>query len=135
MSQDIWFNLPVKDVEKATSFFNAIGFKTTNVGSERAMISIGQTTIMLFFPYATFEKFTGARAVDTSHSAEVIISIGADSREAVDSFIQNVERAGGGIFGKPGETDGWMYGAGFADLDGHRWNLLYMDESKMPKRQ
>lgn len=98
------------------------------------MISIDQTTIMLF-PYATFEKFTGARAVDTSHSAEVIISIGADSREAVDSFIQNVERAGGGIFGKPGETDGWMYGAGFADLDGHRWNLLYMDESKMPKRQ
>lgn len=105
-----------------------------NVGSERAMISIGQTKIMLF-PHATFEKFTGSSVTDTSRSAEIIISISADSREAVDSFIQNVERGGGSIFGKPGETDGWMYGAGFADLDGHRWNLLYMDESRMPKRQ
>ncbi|KAA8784888.1 putative lactoylglutathione lyase [Paenibacillus sp. 4624] len=134
MSQDIWFNLPVKDVERATAFFDTLGFQAMNVGSERAMISIGQTKIMLF-PHATFEKFTGTSVADTSHSAEIIISISAESREAVDSFIQNVERAGGSIFGKPGETDGWMYGAGFADLDGHRWNLLYMDESKMPKRQ
>ena len=133
MSQDIWFNLPVKDVERAAAFFDAIGFQAMNVGSERAMISIGQTTIMLF-PIETFERFTGTTAADTSHSAEVIISIGAKSREEVDSFIQNVERAGGSVFGKPSETEGWMYGAGFADLDGHRWNLLYMDESKMPKR-
>ncbi len=49
-------------------------------------------------------------------------------------LFKKVEFAGGSIFGKPSEIDGWMYGAGFADLDGHRWNLLYMDESKMPKR-
>ncbi|WFR61131.1 extradiol dioxygenase [Paenibacillus amylolyticus] len=133
MSQNIWINLPVKDVVKSTTFFNEIGFRGQNVGNERAQLVIGQTTILLF-PDATFEKFTGAKTADTSHSAEVIFSIGADSREEVDAFIQNVELAGGTIFGKPGETDGWMYGAGFADLDGHRWNLLYMDESKMPKR-
>ena len=28
---------------------------------------------------------------------------------------------------------GWMYGFGFCDIDGHRWNVLYMDMSKMPK--
>ncbi|MGO4729034.1 VOC family protein [Paenibacillus sp. 2KB_22] len=132
MSQNIWINLPVKDVVKSTTFFNEIGFHGKNVGNERAQLVIGQTTIMLF-PDAAFEKFTGAKITDTSHSAEVIFSIGADSREEVDAFIQKVETAGGTIFGKPGETDGWMYGAGFADLDGHRWNLLYMDESKMPK--
>ncbi|RUT31766.1 extradiol dioxygenase [Paenibacillus zeisoli] len=133
MSQEIWINVPVKDVERSTAFFNEIGFQAASVGNERARLVIGGTTIMLF-PDATFEKFTGARAVDTSHSAEVIFSIGAESREEVDAFIQKVELAGGHIFGKPSEIDGWMYGAGFADLDGHRWNLLYMDESKMPKR-
>ncbi|MEK4365865.1 VOC family protein [Paenibacillus sp. FSL M8-0212] len=133
MSQKIWMNLPVKDVVKSTTFFNEIGFHGENVGNERAQLVIGSTTILLF-PDATFEKFTGAKTADTSHSAEVIFSIGADSREEVDAFIEKVELAGGTIFGKPGEIDGWMYGAGFADLDGHRWNLLYMDESKMPKR-
>ncbi|KQY82277.1 extradiol dioxygenase [Paenibacillus sp. Root52] len=134
MSQDIWINLPVKDVEESTRFFNEIGFHTVNVGHKRAKLTIGQTTILLF-PNAAFEKFTGSNVTDTSHSAEVIFSIGAESREEVDAFIQKVESAGGSVFGKPSETDGWMYGAGFADLDGHRWNLLYMDESRMPKGQ
>ncbi|NQX62536.1 hypothetical protein [Paenibacillus qinlingensis] len=51
----------------------------------------------------------------------------------MDAFIQKVEFAGGSIFGKPSEIDGWMYGAGVAVLDGHRWNQLYMVESKMSK--
>lgn len=132
MSQEIWINLPVKDVERATAFFNAIGFDAVSFSNVRAKLAIGQTTILLF-PDATFEAFTGSKTADTSHSAEVIFSIGAKSREEVDAMIQKVEFAGGSIFGKPSETDGWMYGAGFADLDGHRWNLLYMDESKIPK--
>lgn len=133
MSQEIWINLPVRDVEKSTAFFNAIGLHAANVGSERAKLAIGQTTILLF-PDATFTKFAGSQITDTSNSAEVMFSIGADSREEIDAFIQKVELAGGSIFGRPSEIDGWMYGAGFADLDGHRWNLLYMDESQMPKR-
>ncbi|KQN96012.1 VOC family protein [Paenibacillus sp. Leaf72] len=132
MSQEIWINLPVKDVERSTTFFNEIGFHAASVGNERAKLAIGQTTILLF-PDAAFEKFTGSKKADTSQSAEVIFSIGAKSRDEVDAFIQKVELAGGSIFSKPSENDGWMYGAAFADLDGHRWNLLYMDESKMPK--
>ncbi|GGG79227.1 VOC family protein [Paenibacillus radicis (ex Gao et al. 2016)] len=129
MSQEIWINLPVKDVEKSTAFFNEIGFHADNVGSERAKLVVGQTTILLF-PNAAFEKFTGAATADTSHSAEVIFSIGAGSREEVDAFIQKVEAAGGSIFGKPSETDGWMYGAGFADLDGHRRFLHPYEQKK-----
>ncbi|SFT09373.1 VOC family protein [Paenibacillus sp. BC26] len=133
MSQEIWINLPVKDVERSTAFFNEIGFNAVNVGNERAHLAIGQTTILLF-PNEEFEKFTGSKTAETSHSAEVIFSISADSRDEIDAFIQKVEFAGGSIFGKPSDIDGWMYGAGFADPDGHRWNLLYMDKSKMPKR-
>ncbi len=88
MSQAIWINLPVKDVERSTVFFfNEIGFHAVSVGNERAKLAIGQTTILLF-PDAAFEKFTGSKTADTSHSAEVIFSIGAESREEVDAFIQ-----------------------------------------------
>ncbi|WP_151734965.1 VOC family protein [Paenibacillus tengchongensis] len=132
MSKEIWINLPVKDVVKSTAFYNEIGFPASNVGHERAKLDVGQTPILLF-PEAAFEKFTGSNTADTSHSAEVIFSVGADSREEVDAIIRQVELAGGSIFGRPGDIDGWMYGAGFADPDGHRWNLLYMDESKMPR--
>ncbi|MCM3629619.1 extradiol dioxygenase [Paenibacillus glycanilyticus] len=132
MSQEIWINLPVRDVLRSTAFFNQIGFEASSVGNERAKLTIGQTTILLF-PNAVLEKFAGAKIADTSQSAEVLFSLGANSREEIDELIQKVEFAGGTIFGKPSEVDGWMYGAGFADLDGHRWNLLYMDESKMPK--
>jgi predicted lactoylglutathione lyase len=48
-------------------------------------------------------------------------------------MVQKAVKAGGSIYGEPGYSQGWMYGAGFADLDGHRWNVLYMDMSKMPK--
>lgn len=133
MSQEIWINLPVKDVVRSTAFFNEVGLHAASVGNERARLVIGETAILLF-PVAAFEKFTGSKATDTSQDAEVIFSIGAESREEVDAFIQKVELAGGSIFSRPSEIDGWMYGAGFADLDGHRWNLLYMDQSKMPKQ-
>ncbi|MNO02730.1 Glyoxalase-like domain protein [compost metagenome] len=62
----------------------------------------------------------------------MLISIDAESKEAVDALLQKVVEAGGIIYGEP-QDQGWMYGAGFADLDGHRWNVLYMDPSQMPK--
>lgn len=87
MSQEIWINLPVKDVERSTVFYNEIGFHAVSVGNERAKLVVGQTTILLF-PDAAFEKFTGSKIADTSQSAEIIFSIGAESRDEVDTFIQ-----------------------------------------------
>lgn len=70
---------------------------------------------------------------DTKQSTEVLLSIDAESREEVDEMVKKAVKAGGIIFSEPQADQGWMYGAGFADLDGHRWNVLFMDTSKMPK--
>ncbi|MWV46977.1 hypothetical protein GRF59_25525 [Paenibacillus sp. HJL G12] len=59
-----------------------------------------------------------------------MLSVDAASPEEVDELLEKVVLAGGTVFGKPENKNG-MYGAGFADLDGHRWNVLYMDFSKM----
>lgn len=61
----------------------------------------------------------------------MLFSIDAESREEVDELMRQVVEAGGTVFSEPRELGLGMYGAGFADLDGHRWNVLYMDMSKM----
>jgi predicted lactoylglutathione lyase len=62
-----------------------------------------------------------------------LFSFDAESREEVDEMAKKVKAAGGTLYAEPAENQGWMYGFAFVDPDGHRWNMLYMDMSKMPK--
>ncbi|MFD2445333.1 VOC family protein [Bacillus sp. CGMCC 1.16607] len=138
MTKQFWINLPVKDMKKAIEFFTKLGFaiNTRHGNSDQAQLIIGDNnaTVMLF-PDATFGNFTRNEIANTKLATEVLLSIDAESREEVDEMAKKVLNAGGTIFAEPGENQGWMYGFGFADLDGHRWNMLYMDMSKMPKEE
>lgn len=136
MSKEIWINLPVKDVNKSREFFRSIGFNINPNHNTNGMAAIsageGKAMVMLF-PEATFESFTQCRIADVQKTGESLFSFGADSKNEVDETAKKVQEAGGDIFAKPAERDGWMYGFAFKDLDGHRWNMLYMDMTKMPK--
>jgi predicted lactoylglutathione lyase len=134
MTKQLWLNLPVKDLEKSKQFFSELGFSfNTEHGNSpvSASLVVGKNVLMLF-DETSFKNFTKTEVADTAKSNEILISIDAESREEVDAFAEKVTAAGGTIFAKPSEKDGWMYGFGFTDLDGHRWNILYMDMSKMP---
>lgn len=133
MSHDIWLNLPVRDLAKSTAFFTEIGF-ARNPGpgnSERsASFTIGEKKVVLMlFVQEMFAGFTGNPLSDTAQGTEVLFSLGADSRGAVDALAGRVKAAGGRMFREPAESNGFMYGCGFCDPDGHRWNVLYMDAS------
>lgn len=137
MTKDIWINLPVKDVVKSSEFFKQLGF-TFNArygnGPQSASLLMGdKKVVVMLFEESLFRNFTGNAISDTKLGTEVLLSISAESREEVDELAKKAERAGGIVFGKPGESQGWMYGCGFSDLDGHRWNVLYMDFSKALK--
>lgn len=135
MTKDIWINLPVKDLNKSKEFFTSLGFplnpRHMNSDEMVSLVIGDKNMIVMLFPVATFEKYTSIKITDTQQGAEVLFSIGAQSKEEVDEMVSKVERAGGTIYSKPVDG-GWLYGAGFADLDGHRWNVVYMDFSKMP---
>ncbi|RCX23435.1 hypothetical protein DFP94_1011034 [Fontibacillus phaseoli] len=137
MARDLWINLPVKDIEKSKVFFVKLGFTLNQrqAGSdESAGIIVGDKQMMvMLFPESTFKTFTGAEIPDSKFGSEVLLSFGAESREEVDELAKRAVEAGGTLVSKPQERD-WMYGASFADLDGHRWNVLYMDMSRMPKQ-
>ncbi|MBP1989363.1 VOC family protein [Paenibacillus eucommiae] len=136
MTKELWLNLPVKDLEKSKEFFTKLGFSfhPRHMNSnEMAGLIIGDKNVMvMLFPEAAFKGFTGNEIADTNQGTEVLLSIDAESREEVDEMIQRAVDAGGTAYSKP-QGQGWMYGAGFTDLDGHRWNVLYMDMSQMPQ--
>jgi predicted lactoylglutathione lyase len=136
MVKQIWLNLPVKNVEKSKAFFTEIGFSFNekhDTASYTCMVVGENNFAVMLFEEKQFERCILNKIADTTVGSEILISIDAQSREEVDEFANKVQKAGGNVFAKPAENEGWMYGCGFADLDGHRWNVLYMDLSKLPK--
>lgn len=136
MTKDIWINLPVKNVSRSKDFFTSLGFTLNQHGNSdisASMIIGDKHIILMLFAEAAFKGFTGNGLPDTATGTEVLFSISAESREEVDELAQKVVAAGGTLYAPPGENQGWMYGCGFVDIDGHRWNVLYMDMSKMPQ--
>ncbi len=136
MTKEIWINLPVKDINKAVTFFTKMGFTLNErnpVTETMASFFIGEKKmVLMLFRDDVLSGFSGSNIADTSKGNEVLFSIDAESPQEVDEMLQKAENAGGTIYAKGGEKDGWMYGGGFIDLDGHRWSLLHMDFSKMP---
>ncbi|MED1948255.1 MULTISPECIES: VOC family protein [Brevibacillus] len=135
MTKELWINLPVKDLEKSKSFFAALGFSfhpRHENSKDVAGLLIGEKNLLvMLFPEAAFQSFTQNELADTKRGTEVLFSIDAESREAVDELVNRVKEAGGIVFSEPREHGPGMYGAGFADLDGHRWNVLYMDRRQI----
>lgn len=127
--KELWINLPVKDLNKSKAFFNEIGFKLMEQDQESnqmigMVVGDHQVHVMLV-QEARFTSYTHNALTDTDQSTEVLFSISVETMEELDEIVGNVKKAGGFVFGEPSTRDG-LYGAGFADLDGHRWNLLVM---------
>lgn len=137
MIKSLWLNLPVTDVAKSREFFTSIGFRlNTQYGNsdQSASLMIGEhKLVLMLWTEAGFKGFTRRDVSDISKGNEVLFSFDAESPEEVDEITRKAEAAGGEVFAKLGWNQGWMYGSGFKDLDGHRWNILHMDFSKMPK--
>lgn len=136
MTNDIWLNLPVKDLATSIYFFTQIGF-SPNPGpgnsAHSASFLVGDKKIVLMlFAQDMFAGFTQHALADTAKGSEVLFSLGALNREDVDNYASKARSAGGTVFSEPGESNGFMYGCGFCDPDGHRWNALFMDRNKLP---
>lgn len=133
MTNELWINLPVKDLKKSKAFFTEIGFsfKEGRETDDMVAMMVGEKKVpVMLFAESTFKNVIQHDVTDTNKSSEALFSFDAESREEVDEMAEKVEKAGGNVFSKPAEIQGWMYGCAFTDLDGHRWNVLYMDPAK-----
>ncbi|WP_203339966.1 VOC family protein [Planococcus beijingensis] len=127
--KELWINLPVKDLERSREFFSAVGFNVMELGQAGnemvgMVVGVHQVHVMLVLE-ERFKNYSLNALTDTDQSTEALFSISVDLKEELDETIGKVKQAGGFVFSEPAEQNGF-YGAAFADLDGHRWNLLVM---------
>jgi len=124
----IFVNLPVKDLDKSKEFFTSLGF-TINpqfTDDKAACLVIGENIFAMLLREEFFKTFTNKEIADARKA------IDAASRQEVDDLVKKAAQAGGSIYRNP-EDHGWMYGHSFADLDGHQWEVLYMDAAALPQ--
>ena len=133
MAKQIFVNLPVKDLNKTIKFFTKLGFKfNPKFTDENATcMIIGKNIFVMLLVERFFKTFIKKEIANTSKTTEVLLALTAESREEVDEMISKVIGAGGKET-REAQDHGWMYGRAFEDLDGHIWEIFYMDESKMP---
>jgi uncharacterized protein len=134
MATKIFVNLPVKDLKKSINFFTQLGFSFNPkfTDEQATCMIVGENIFAMLLVEERFKDFTKKPISDAKKSTEVLLALDAPSRAEVDAMIRNAVKAGGSTYSDP-QDHGWMYGHSFADLDGHQWEILYMDESAIPK--
>jgi hypothetical protein len=132
MSRMLFVNLPVTDLEASKGFFTDLGFEfNPQFTDENAacMVVNDQTNVMLLTK-SHFESFTDKPIVDARSQVQTLLSFSADSREEVDQLADKAV-ANGGKETKDPQDHGFMYQRSIQDLDGHVWEIGYMDMSKV----
>jgi uncharacterized protein len=134
MASKVFINLPVKDLQKSIDFFSSLGFSFNPrfTDDTATCMIIGENIFAMLLVEEKFRTFTKKEISDAKKTTEVLIALDAESREAVNEMVKKAEIAGGSIYREP-DDHGWMYAHCFADLDGHQWEIMYMDEKAIPQ--
>jgi len=132
-AKHIFVNLPVKDLKRSIGFFTALGFTfDPRFTDENATcMIIGENIYAMLLVESFFNTFTGKAVSDAAKTTEVLTALSLGTRDEVDNIADKALASGGSPNMDP-QDHGWMYSRSFQDLDGHIWELLYMDESRLP---
>jgi uncharacterized protein len=134
MTTKIFVNLPVKDLNQTIGFFTKLGFRFdpqfTDVNA--TCMIVNEDIFVMLLVEKFFKTFTKKEICDTTKNIEVIVALSTESREKVDQMI-NKAIAAGGMESREPQDHGWMYGRSFEDINGHLWEIIYMDESALRK--
>lgn len=128
MATKIFVNLPVKDLNKSIEFFTKLGFSFNQQFTDETatcMIVTDDIFVMLL-TVEKFKTFTPNEICNAKKYTEVLVCLSLESRPKVDEMVRKAVVAGGATYNEP-QDHGFMYGHGFQDLDGHIWELIYME--------
>ncbi|WP_027381738.1 VOC family protein [Chryseobacterium daeguense] len=129
----IYVNLPVKDVQKTREFWTTLGFSIDEQFSDEKAICVVLKTdhiYAMFLREDFFKTFTD-RPVAKGETTQTLLAIGVNSREELDAMIKTAIENGGSKYSEP-QDHGWMYQSAFADLNGHQWEVMFADPSQFP---
>lgn len=134
MAKQIFINLAVKDLQKSMDFYTALGFTNNPQFSDNAgkCMVWSETIFLMILTHDKFKSFATKPIADTKSNLAALFSLSLDSLEEVNKLMDNGLKAGGV---EPHEMRdyGFMQQRTIEDLDGHTWEIFFMDISKFPK--
>jgi predicted lactoylglutathione lyase len=130
MTRSIFVNLPVKDLPKSIEFFTRLGFSFNQQFTDETAtcMIVGPEAYVMLLTQEKFRSFTPNPVCDARKSTEVLVCLSCEDRPKVDEMVRTAVAAGGNMYNES-QDHGFMYAHGFQDLDGHIWELMYMDPS------
>jgi len=128
MATKIFVNLPVKNLKKSIEFFTQLGYKFNPQFTDETAtcMIVADDIFVMLLTEAKFKEFTPKPICDATKSTEVLVCLSCESREAVSDLVRKAVAAGGTIHAESKDY-GFMFQHGYQDLDGHIWELIYMD--------
>jgi len=134
MATKIFVNLPVRDLDRSVEFFTRLGF-TFNpqfTDENATCMIVGEDIFVMLLVENFFKTFTHKEISDATRSTEVIVSLSTNNRESVDEMVRKAVAAGATTPSEPKDY-GFMYQHGFQDLDGHLWEVFFMEPGEIPQ--
>lgn len=136
MAKQVFINLPVKDLQQSLDFYTAIGFTNNpqfSDDSAKCMVW-SENIFVMIMTHEKFKTFATKPLADTKSNLAGLFSLSLDSLDEVNSVVTNGLKAGGT---EPNELRdyGFMQQRTIEDLDGHTWEVFYMDITKFPAQQ
>ena len=130
MGKKIFVNLQVNDLTKSMEFFTKLGFNFNPQFTDEtaACMIVSEEILVMLLTHEKFKLFTPKDICDARKSTEVLVCLSLESRDQVDAMVRKAVAAGGTTYNEP-QHHGFMYGHRFQDLDGHIWELIYMEQS------
>jgi uncharacterized protein len=130
MSTNIFVNLPVKDLDHSKAFFSKLGysFNAQFTDENAACMVVSESIYVMLLTREFFQTFTPKEICDATKSTEVLVCLSSENRAEVDEMVGKAVAAGGTTYKEP-QDHGFMYQHGFQDLDGHIWEIVFMEPS------
>lgn len=127
-ARKMFVNLAVRDLEKAKDFFSALGFRFNPkfTDDKAACMIVNDAAFVMLLTRPFFKTFTRRDICDTGQYTEGLLALSCETREEVDGMVKRALAAGGRHAMDP-QDHGFMYGWSFYDLDGHHWEVFWMD--------
>jgi predicted lactoylglutathione lyase len=128
MVTKIFVNLPVKNLNKSIAFFTQLGFTFNPQFTDETAtcMIVAEDIFVMLLTEAKFKVFTPKDICDATKCTEVLVCLTIENREQVDEMVRKAVAAGGTTYNQA-QDYGFMYGHGFQDLEGHIWELIYME--------
>ncbi|MER7809454.1 VOC family protein [Streptomyces sp900116325] len=124
----LFVNIPVADLELSKAFFAKLGFGFNPMFTDEtaACMLVGEHAFVMLLSREKFAEFAKLPMADPTTHTLALYCFSVPSRDEVDS-VSAAALAAGGSEVDGAEDHGFMYSRSFYDLDGHGWQVMWMD--------